>query len=60
MGDLLLRDQVSNTAAGGIAIESNGNTSQSRSSPSDGVDGMDAIPKEFIKSRNDWTCVYQS
>ena len=60
-GDLFLRDKVGNTAAGGgIAIGSNCNTSQSRSSSSDGVDGMDAIrvPKQFIKSRNDWTCMY--
>ena len=59
LDDLFLKDTVGTTAAnGGIAIGSNINTSQSR--PSDGVDGMDTIriPKQFIKSRNDWTSVY--
>ena len=47
--DFFLKDKVSN-AAGGIAIGSNSNTLQSPWSPSDGVDGMDAIPTQFIKS----------
>ena len=53
LGDLFL------LTSGGIAIGSNTNLSL-QSSPSDGIDGMDAIriPNQFIKSRNDWTCVY--